>query len=135
MRFLGWLLKPINPRFMSHYVTTIGSTIYAPGGEVYNEGLLNHELQHIADSKKYPVIYELSYLLLLPCGLTMRSFWERRAYRHSIKDAVSKRVSDEAIVAWILPQFTTSQYLWMDVRKGYVERWIRAEIERCRLTT
>jgi hypothetical protein len=130
MRLIGWVLKPFNPNFMTHYVTTIGSTIYSPW-EVIDEGLLQHELQHISDSKKFPVIYELSYLFIFPFGLTLRSFWEKRAYRHSIKVIVFLGImTDDALVEWLLHQFTSSQYLWMDLRKKSVEKWIRAEIER-----
>lgn len=130
MRLIGWILKPFNKTFMTQYVTTIGSTIYSPW-EVIDDGLLQHELQHVSDSKKFPVIYELSYIFLLPFGLTMRSVWERRAYRHSIKKSVLvNQLPDDYIVAWLLPQFTSSQYLWMDLRKKSVEKWIRAEIER-----
>ena len=130
MRAIGWVLKPFNKTFMTQYVTTIGSTIYSPW-EVISDSLLQHELQHVSDSKKFPVIYELSYLFLLPFGLTMRSFWERRAYRHSIKRLFLDRAMPEGyIVEWLLPQFTSSQYLWMDLRKKAVEKWIRAEIER-----
>lgn len=77
------------------------------------------------------MIYELSYLFLLPFGLTMRSFWEKRAYRHSIKQSVFiNHLSDDFIVAWLSSQFTGSQYFWMDLRKKSVEKWIRSEIER-----
>lgn len=130
MRAIGWVLYPFNRRFMTFYVTTIGSTLYSPW-DVIDEGLLQHELQHVSDSKKFPVIYELSYLFLLPFGLTLRSVWEKRAYKRTIKSIVLLgSMTDDNLVDWLLPQFTSSQYLWMDLRKKSVERWIRAEIER-----
>lgn len=130
MRAIGWVLKPFNKAFMTSYVTTIGSTIYTPSREMLSPGLLQHELQHISDSKRWPVIYELSYLFVLPLGFTMRSFWERRAYRHSIKDCFASRWNVEQVIEWLLPQFTSSQYLWMDVRKSAVEKWVREEWAR-----
>jgi hypothetical protein len=130
MRAIGWVLKPFNKEFMTNYVTTIGSTIYTPSREMLSPGLLQHELQHVSDSKRWPVLYELSYLFLLPLGFTMRAFWERRAYRHSIKDCFGSRWNVEQVVEWLLPQFTSSQYLWMDLRKRSVEKWIREEWAR-----
>lgn len=131
MRAIGWVLKPFNRAFMTGYVTTIGSTIYTPSREMLSPGLLQHELQHVSDSKRWPVLYELSYLFLLPLGFTMRAFWERRAYRHTIKESKASSEHLEDLVVWIGYQFTSGQYLWMDVRKKAVEKWIREEWARC----
>lgn len=129
MRSIGFILKPFNKSFMTTFVTTIGSTVYTPHEDFLSDGLLQHELQHIADSKKWPVLYELSYLFCFPFGLTMRSHWERRAYRHSIKHFMAGGMTDEQILEWLEPNFTGPNYLWMDLRKKKVRAWILDEIE------
>lgn len=132
MRAIGFILKPFNKTFMTHFVTTIGSTVYVPRDHFIDDGLLQHELQHISDSKKWPVLYELSYLFCLPFGFTMRAHWERRAYRHTIKAMIKSGYSIEAteeIVKWLEPNFTGPNYLWMDLRKKKVRAWILDEIE------
>jgi len=128
MRAIGFILKPFNKEFMSNYVTTIGSTMYSPRPDL-DDGIIQHELQHISDSKKWPVLYELSYLFCLPFGWTMRAHWERRAYRHSIKALILGGYTKEMIVSWLEPNFTGPNYLWMDLRKKKVRAWILDEIE------
>ena len=66
------------------------------------------------DSKKYPILFELSYLFLLPIVFTIRTYWEYRAFKetiraiHDTQGYVSKNQLN-----WILKQFTGSAYLFM----------------------
>jgi len=80
MKVLGFLTFPFNPAFMTGFITTIGSTIYFPSRGKYglaptsSFGVIAHEFVHIWDSKKRPVLYELSYLfpqvlLLVPLAV------------------------------------------------------------------
>lgn len=61
MKLLGYLMF-FNKSFMTHYFTTLGSTIYAPSRqyveskEVSAQVTLLHELTHVYDSKKYSKI-------------------------------------------------------------------------------
>ena len=61
MRFLNFFVRIFNDSFMTHYITTIGRKIYSP----YKENglpVIAHECQHIWDSKRWPVLYEIGYL-------------------------------------------------------------------------
>lgn len=125
MRFLSRLLF-FNKAFMTGYVTTIGRTIYCPDGQISDATRL-HELQHVADYRKYGPWFVLSYLLLLPLGITMRAFWERRAYAITIRE-VMKSNEDYArspeFKEHLVRCFTGPDYLYMDLRRKSVERWI-----------
>lgn len=68
MKLIGFILKPVNSRFMESYITTIGTTIYVPdrfflsSEEDRSLAVLAHETQHIIDYKKNPVLFILGYL-------------------------------------------------------------------------
>lgn len=112
MKILGFILF-FNKPFMTHYVTTIGSTIYFPKDFFSKPDnavlpVIAHEFRHVKDSKKYKIIYELGYLfpisliiifpflillslwalLLLLCLLPFpspgRMFFELRGYTMSL---------------------------------------------------
>lgn len=75
MKFISWLVF-FNKSFMVDYVTTIGSTIYFPSQRWIKSSsstkLLAHELVHIRDRKKIPVLFEVIYLF--PQVLSLLSF-------------------------------------------------------------
>lgn len=113
MKALTWFFvkTKINPAFSTYY-TTIGSTIHAPLGfeELDEKSILEvimHETVHLKDSKKWGLLFSLSYLLpqllavfallaflspwfllfllfLAPIPAYFRYYWERKAYRISI---------------------------------------------------
>lgn len=69
-----------NKRFMDGYATTIGRTIYAPGADrlafvrgVGGRALLEHELQHIADSERFGRL-GWALLYLFPQSLALLAF-------------------------------------------------------------
>lgn len=83
MRLIGTLLF-FNPRFMTEYTTTIGSTVYFPDG--YEEDLdgaartLAHEAKHIMQSKQHgALLFALQYLFPLPLAAlslgALLAFW------------------------------------------------------------
>lgn len=114
-----------NKKFLTGYATTIGRTIYAPHG-VVTEAVLWHELEHVNDYNKWGIAFSLSYLLLLPIGFTMRSFWERRGYEATIRYHVRYNPSwaaDREFKERIVKQFTGPAYLYMDIRKEAVSEW------------
>jgi hypothetical protein len=113
MRFLTWFFTKtrINPAFPSYY-TTIGSTINAPSNyteldDVNVLEVIMHETIHMKDSKKWGLLFSLSYLFpqilgvfallaflspwfllfllfLAPIPAYFRYYWEKRAFRISI---------------------------------------------------
>ena len=67
----SWLMKAIakilffNKRFLTGYITTIGTTIYWPKADDLNHNdfsTLFHEAQHAYDYKRFPPWFILSYL-------------------------------------------------------------------------
>lgn len=130
MKLIAFLLHPINPHFMSDYYTTIGSTVYAPHGVIPDE-VLAHELVHVADWQRYNLAFALSYLLLLPVGITMRAFWEWRAYKISLHWWVYNDLgwTQTQGKAMLLNQFTSSAYAWMWPFKAHLEKQIDKHIE------
>lgn len=67
MKAIAFILKPVNPKFLSLYITTIGSTIYIPKiFETLNDyemlEILVHETQHVIDYTKNRAFFVCSYL-------------------------------------------------------------------------
>lgn len=66
MRFLSVLLF-FNKNFMDRYFTTLGSTIYIPE-KYWNDDdwhivtILAHEMVHIRDYRRHPVLFSLAYV-------------------------------------------------------------------------
>jgi len=125
MKLIGFILRPFNKRFMTSYTTTIGSTIYSPTGTV-DARLLAHELVHVRQWKKWGLWFSFSYLFVLPFGITMRGYWERQAYEVTIREAYKyapDHTKSSRFKKHIISQFTSSDYLWMDLRKEYLSKW------------
>lgn len=66
-KILGFFAFPFNPQFMTRYTTTFGATVAFPS-RVYYESqprssftVLSHEMVHMMDQIKHPVLYQLSY--------------------------------------------------------------------------
>lgn len=66
-KFLGVLLYPFNPLYLTEYVTTFGSTLFFPSPTLYakapdaNFTTIAHEFVHIYDSQRDP-LFRLKYL-------------------------------------------------------------------------
>lgn len=88
MKFLGWLLKPINPKFMTSFWTTLFTTVYAPSSfKIENEAeyknvksILEHEKIHVDDFKKHHIWFILTYFFPPFIFAYGRFYWERKAY-------------------------------------------------------
>ena len=123
------------PDFMSHYTTVIISVIYMPQqligtDEAYRT--LRHERVHMRDCWRSGVLpFVLSYLLLLPVGLTLRSVWEMRGYAETMRVEFEEQghVRDDTL-AYIEQQFTGSAYFWMCPFPRLVRRWLQRVRER-----
>jgi hypothetical protein len=67
-KVLGFLLRPVNPGYMTEFVTTLGTNVAFPSEKDYTSkpqssfNVLAHELVHACDYKKNPLWFTLSYL-------------------------------------------------------------------------
>jgi hypothetical protein len=129
--FLYWILfmKYWHPDFMDSYATTIFNTIYIPGeiiGTRVGYVVLRHELVHVADSNRYPFLYQLSYLFLLPSLFSFRAYWEYRAYCENLRVEYEMfgSVRMEAI-NYYSQLFCDNSYIWMLPFKSFmVDRFL-----------
>lgn len=66
-RVIGVVIYPINPKYMTSFLTTFGSTVYFPSRDHFLADpettliALSHEFVHISDSKKDP-LFRLKYV-------------------------------------------------------------------------
>lgn len=125
MKLLDLLFRFFGQKdFMTEYWTTIGRTIYYPSNVTDAlapewDSILRHELVHVAQYIKYPVLYPLTYVLglPLPVGLAyMRFHWELEAYLTQMPDISI----DEAVEVLGSPM-----YLWC-----WPKPWIRKHLEK-----
>jgi hypothetical protein len=130
------LLMPLwCPDFMGSYTTVLVSWVYMPArliGTDQGYGVLRHERVHMRDCFRTGVLpFAVSYVLLLPAVLTLRSVWEMRGYAETMRVELEQegRISDE-LLAHVARQFTSSSYLWMCPFPGFVERWVRRTRDR-----
>lgn len=114
-----------NKVFMTDYTTVMFGKVYTQKELIGTERMyrvLLHERQHLRDAKKYPILFELSYLLLLPSVFTLRAWWEYRAFKETIKSLADAQ--GNKIYSWqvdsIVDKFTSSHYLWMFPFRKYL---------------
>jgi hypothetical protein len=113
-----------NRMFMARYWTTIGSTIYYPAcvsDPLAYPTVLEHELVHVRQWRRWGLWMWLSYLLLpLPVGLCWFRFrWEREAYLVELAHAPSGPARDREITRIV-------DALWY----GYAFPWPRSWMRR-----
>jgi hypothetical protein len=125
-RALAWLVRPFNPDFMTSYATTFGDTVYVPKawGSYARYEVLRHERIHLRDHRTAPFgLFALSYLLCLPVGITMRAWWEYRAYTETMRvEHELFGIISDATIERLVGVFTGPSYLFMCPFKGYVRR-------------
>lgn len=129
-RFIGRLIWLFNRHYQTRYTTVLFGKVYFPSREwrrqqgpaaIYKT--LRHEAVHLRDARRFPVIFHLSYLLLLPAGLTVRSVWELRAYRETIRvEAELRGTVSDYLIDHIERAFTGPDYLFMCPFKGPLRR-------------
>lgn len=132
-----WLLTFGGQRtYLSHYVTTLGHTIYVPDDferwpPDHAWEVLRHELVHVAQFERYGWIgmILLYGLLPLPAGLAYgRARLEWEAYRETLRAVAEiegmEAARDPALHAQIIARFTGPDYGWMWPFPRTVQRWI-----------
>ena len=123
MMFLGLLFRLVGVKnFTTTVWTTFFNTIYH-GTAVKDPwryvGTLLHEEQHIDDQRKYPALFQLSYVLGLPFPIGLayfRAYWEARGYAHNV---LRGDISIEEAVGYICSPL----YLWPWPKK-YVRKMV-----------
>ena len=122
MRVLAGSLRVLgNHAFHESYWTTLGRTVYYPtsvSDPLAHADILEHELVHVRQWRRFGPWLWLSYLLLpLPFGLAWFRFrWEREAYLVQIARAPDREREIERVV----------QTLW----SGYGWPWPRSRMRR-----
>ena len=123
-------------RYLTHYVTTLGSSIYVPAGwgertDVDRYVTLRHEAVHLRQFQRYGFVF-MSFLYLVPLfplGLAWgRARLEWEAYRETLL-AVAEvsgvaAASEPALHSHIVRQFTGPAYGWMWPFPAQVRGWI-----------
>lgn len=133
------LVWPFNRTYATRYTTVMFGKVYFPSrawcadcGARSIYATLRHEAVHLRDMRRFPVIFHLSYLAVLPAGLTMRAFWEWRGYRETLRVHAEL---DGDIPDYVLDHiercFTGPDYLFMCPFPRFIRR--KLEAERARL--
>jgi hypothetical protein len=128
-------------RYMTHYVTTMGSTIYVHAGwderdDVSRYVTLRHEAVHLRQFRRYGRV-GMTFLYLLPIfplGLALgRARLEWEAYAETLRATAEARgieaARDPALHAHIVAQFTGPAYGWMWPFPRTVRRWIATTLD------
>jgi hypothetical protein len=128
--------------YLTHYVTTLGHTIYVPddfdeweAGDAWR--ILRHELVHVAQFERYGwllmiVVYGF---FPLPAGLAYgRARLEWEAYAETLRATAEidgvEAARDPALHARITGRFTGPDYGWMWPFPRVVRGWIAEEVRR-----
>lgn len=122
-------------RFITHYHTVIGYTLYVPAsweclGDVDRCILLRHERVHLRQRRRYGFLgMAVIYLLpVLPLGLAYgRARLEWEAYVETLRATAEyygvTAVKAAALRESIVTRFTGPDYGWMWPFRASVERW------------
>ena len=83
-KFIGWILKPFNPRYMSHFTTTLYPYVYFPDKKFVSASpqrafeILSHEWVHLHDRKedcRFSPLYLFPQILSLFSVLAIGAIW------------------------------------------------------------
>ena len=157
-KFMLFLSKVLffNKKFMSHYVTTIGNTIFVPDPSFFDDddsafSVIAHEYVHMCDHKKYGLLFNFGYLFpqilsllsllsfydkkwlfcllfLLPLPSIGRTYFEYRGYSMSMA-CYYWIYKEKPPIPHYVDYFTTSLYYWMYPHKGYIEKKLEQSLD------
>jgi len=147
-RSLNVLLRALTfgkqSRFMTHYVTTLGDTVYLP--ELWSDWsagrrycVMRHEVVHISQFKRWrwPGMCFLYLLFPLPCFFSLGRAWlEWQAYAETLRATWQvygeRAANDPALRREIVARFTGADYGWMWVLGSQVDRLLARELDTLR---
>ena len=127
-------------RYLTHYHTVIGYTLYVPPGwatmsDVARVILLRHERVHLRQRRRYGfVLFAFLYLVpFLPLGLAYgRARLEWEAYRETLRATAELQgfsaLVDGQLRAEIVRRFVGGDYGWMWPFPARVSAWIDDEL-------
>ena len=135
---IGALVRPFNPTYLTEYTTVMNGKIWLPSRDFLRSkshewlyALIRHEGVHLRDMKRFPGVFQLSYLLLLPSGLTFRAYWEWRAYKVSLQTQFELYgVISDQYLEHLAERFTGPSYLFMWPFPRHIRRVLQRERER-----
>jgi hypothetical protein len=129
-RLIGRLLWPFNRHYLTRYTTVLFGRVYFPSrswreraGARTIYGTLRHEAVHLRDARRFPGLFQVSYLFLLPFVFTTRAYWEWRAYLETMRvwAELEGEIPDE-LLDHIQRCFTGPDYLFMRPFPRFVRR-------------
>jgi hypothetical protein len=127
-------------RYLTHYHTVIGYTLYVPPGwaemsDVARVILLRHERVHLRQRRRYGfLLFAFLYLVpFLPLGLAYgRARLEWEAYRETLRATAELQgilaLADGQLRAEIVRRFVGGDYGWMWPFPARISAWIDDEI-------
>lgn len=143
---LRWVTFGGQRRYMTHYHTVIGRTLYVPDcweemTDLDKVILLRHERVHLCQSRRYsPVLMAFLYLVpWCPIGLAWgRARLEWEAYEETLRATAELKGMDAAVEpglrSRIVSRFTGPDYGWMWPFRRQVERWYDEAVGRIQAT-
>jgi hypothetical protein len=123
-------------RYMTHYHTVIGYTLYVPAAwetmsDVARVILLRHERVHLRQRRRYgfPLFAFLYLVPFFPLGLAYgRARLEWEAYRETLRATAELRgwgaLADDALRDEIIRRFVGGDYGWMWPFPATIGRWM-----------
>jgi len=134
------IARKLVPDYDHRFTTVLYPVVYLPVGtrDAYDKdpgrwlATMRHEFIHLMDMKRHPVLMTVSYLLP-PFGITVRAFWELRAYTQSM--VVQKELGlplDDAYIDRMMSRFTGRSYLFMLWPSSLARRVLEHARERVR---
>lgn len=128
-------------RYLTHYHTVIGDTLYVPEGwdacpATAKIITLRHERVHLRQRRRY-TLPGMAFLYLvwpLPLGLAYgRARIEWEAYCETLRATLELRgeaaLRDPALREHVVRQFTSAAYGWMWPFRRAVDRWYDAALD------
>jgi hypothetical protein len=122
-------------KFMTHYVTTIGNTMYVPEAwDIFQPEqrmeIYRHERVHLRQSKAHGAFTFAVRYLFLPFPFfwaTWRTRFEQEAYEESMRAMLEYQgvgaLDNPTYRAAMVAQFTTGAYGWMCINRIAIEQW------------
>lgn len=131
MQFIAFVLRPVNPKFLKSYITTIGNKIYVPT-EFWNKDeqtvleVLAHEGIHTKQSQKFS-LFLWAFLYLFPLSLAPLAFVLLALFGHWIIGLVLTLVLLVPLPAWFRMKLEVEAYVITSLFRPSLDRSLITE--------